>query len=310
MGKQMQFQHLDGAESQHFVTELEHVKAKVFEVDYPELKNRMLIPVSKEAPNWAETISYEQYDKVGIAKIISNYADDAPRVDINGQKFTAYVRSIGDSYGYNLQEIRASRATGKPLDVKRANTAREAHRRLEDAIAWDGDANHSLGGLLTNPNTSEYTVPADGTGSTKTWSTKTADLIIRDMMELGNYPFTQTFGIETTDTILLPPGKYSKAALTKVGVDANLTVLKWFLTNHPTVKNADWVNSLTGAGAAGVDRFLAYRRDPNKLEQEIPQDFEQLPPQERNFEYIINCHARYAGVVIYKPLSIAWGDGI
>lgn len=307
---QLQFQHLDAAESINFQRELEHVKAKVHEVDYPLIKNRMLIPVSTEAPNWAETITYEQYDKVGMAKIISNYADDSPRVDVNGQRFTAYVRSIGDSYGYNIQEIRASRATGKPLDVKRANTAREAHRRLEDQIAWEGDANHSLGGLLSNTNTSEYTVPADGTGSSKLWSTKTADLMIRDCMELLSYPFTQTYGIEVADTLLLPPGKYAVAANTKVGNDANLTVLKWVLANHPTGKNADWVNALTGYGAGGTDRFLAYYRSPEKLEQEIPQDFEQLAPQERNYEYIINCHARYAGVQIYKPLSIAWGDGI
>lgn len=310
MGKKLEFQHLDADESIHFSRELEHVKAKTIETAYPELKNRTLIPVSTEAPNWAETITYEMYDKVGIFNILSNYSDDAPRVDVNGQKFTAYVRPLGGSYGYNLQEIRASRATGKPLDVRRAATAREAHRRLEDQIAWEGDANHNLGGLLSNTNTLEYTVPNDGTGPSKLWSTKTADLIIRDMMELANYPFTQTFGIETTDTILLPPGKYSKAALTKVGNDADLTVLKWFLNNHPTCKNADWINALTGYGAGGTDRFLAYRRDPMKLEQEIPQDFEQLPPQERNYEYIINCHARYAGVVIYKPLSIAWGDGI
>jgi len=308
--KRVQFQHLDADESIFFQRELEHVKAKVHQVDYPLIKNRMLIPVSTEAPPWAEEISYEQYDMVGMAKIISNYADDAPRVDVNGRKFTAYVRDIGDAYGYNIREIQASRALGKPLDVKRANTAREAHRRLEDQVAWEGDSNYNLGGFLSNANTSEYTVPADGTGSSKLWSTKTADQIIRDCMELLSYPFDTTYGIEVADTLLLSPTRYTKAATTKVGNDVNMTVLKWVLENHPTGKNADWVNALTGYGASGTERFLAYFRSPDKLEQEIPQDFQQMPPQERNYEYIINCHARYAGVQIYKPLSIAWGDGI
>jgi hypothetical protein len=310
MGKQFQMTRLDAGESIFFERELEHVKARVYEVDYPEIKHRKLIPVSTEAPPWVDSITYTQYDKVGLFKIIANYADDLPRVDVKGQQFTAVVRSLGGSYGYNVQEIRASRALGKPLDIRRANTAREAHLRSEQKRAWEGDAAYNLQGFLSNPNTSEVTIPNDGTGTSKLWSTKTADQMIRDLNLVANKPFEATFGIETTDTMLLPPGKYSFASTFKVGQDANMTVLRWFLTNHPTCKNADWINELTGYGAGSTDRMLAYRRDPSKLTQEVPQDFEQFPPEARNLEYTIACHARYGGVLIYKPLSIAWGDGI
>jgi hypothetical protein len=310
MMKKQQMTRLDADESVFFERELDKVKAKIFEVDYPEIKHRRLIPVSSEASPYDETVSYYQFDKVGLFKVIANYADDLPRVDVKGKRFTAVIRSLGGSYGYNIQEIRASRALGRDLDVRRANTAREAHLRREQAIAWEGDSTNGLGGLLSAANTTEVTIPADGTGSSKLWSTKTAELILRDLNMLANAPFNATFGIESADTLLLPPAKYSYAATFKIGTDANATVLRWFLLNHPTCKNADWINELTGYGAGGTDRALVYRRDPSKLEQEVALDFEQLPPQERNLEYVIPCHARYGGVLVYKPLSIAWGDGI
>ena len=37
-----------------------------------------------------------------MAAIINNYATDLPRVDVKGESHTAHIKSIGDSYGYNV----------------------------------------------------------------------------------------------------------------------------------------------------------------------------------------------------------------
>ena len=50
---------------------LEYLKTKIYEVVYPKLKARQLIPVSNEADPGAETITYEQWDDFGMAQIIS-----------------------------------------------------------------------------------------------------------------------------------------------------------------------------------------------------------------------------------------------
>ena len=94
-------QRLDADESVFFARELEHVKAQSYDVQYPELTATKNIPVSSEAGPGAETITYQQYDSVGFAKIISNYATDLPRVDLKGKEFTAKVKSIGASYPAN-----------------------------------------------------------------------------------------------------------------------------------------------------------------------------------------------------------------
>ena len=53
---------------------------------------------------------------------------DLPRADVKGKPTTAYVKSVGDSYGYSVQEMRASRLAGKSLDVRKAEAARYAER--------------------------------------------------------------------------------------------------------------------------------------------------------------------------------------
>ena len=56
--------------------------------------------------------------------------------------------------------------------------------------------------------------------------------------------------------------------------------------------------------------MIAYRRDPDAFTLEIPQMFEQLPVQERGLEFVVPCHSRIGGVIIYYPLSMAIGEGI
>lgn len=302
-------QKLDANESIFFKRELEHVKAQTYDVKYPELKARSIFPVSFEAGNAAESIVYEQYDQVGMAKIIANYASDFPRADVRGKEFTAIVKSLGASYGYNLQEIRAAAKAGKPLQMKKANAAKRAILAKENAIAFSGDAANNLPGFLTNSNIPVVTLAADGSGSSKLWSTKTGKQIARDVAAVFTAINTVSKQVENADTLLLPPAKYNYIASTPFSDYTEKTILKWILENITTIKAVEWCNELTGAGSGSTDRLVAYTRNPEKLTLEIPSDFEQFPEQEEGLEYKIHCHQRIAGVLVYYPLSIAFADG-
>ena len=97
----------DSAEdaSVFFARELDYVKSQSYDVEYPELTALSLFPMSSEVDPGAETVTYYSYDKVGLAKIISNYATDLPRADVKGKPTTAIIKSLGASYGYSIQEI-------------------------------------------------------------------------------------------------------------------------------------------------------------------------------------------------------------
>jgi len=104
--------------------ELDYVKSRTYDKKLPPMKGLQLVPQSSEVPEWAETYTYKVYDQVGIAKIIANYADDLPRVDVYGQEVTARIKDIGDSYGYNVGALRASMAMRTSLPTRRAAAAR------------------------------------------------------------------------------------------------------------------------------------------------------------------------------------------
>lgn len=300
---------LDADESIFFGRQLEFVKAKSYDVVYPELKARMLIPVSSEAGPGAETIKYEQYDQVGVAKIIASYADDLPRADIKGKEFIASVKSLGDSYGYTIQEIRAARFANKPLEQRRANAARRAMLQAENTIAFKGDVDSGLQGLLTHSNITIYTLPADGTGGSTRLSSKTPDQVLRDLNGFVNGIVETTFGVEVPNTLLLPLSLKNSLTSTPRSINSDSSILKYFLDNQDFIKQVEWLNELKNLTAPGVDSMLAYNKNPDKVSLEIPQDFEQFPAEARGLEFVVACHERIAGVIVYYPLSISRADG-
>ena len=301
---------LDEGESIFFARELEHIKAKTYDIKYPELKARSLFNPDFTSNAGAETITYEQYDQVGMAKIIANYADDLPRADVKGKEFTSRVRTIASAYGYNYDEIQAAQMAGKPLSQKKANAARRANAVLEDKIAWFGDTEHDLQGFLTNANVNVVVLAADGTGASKTFASKTPVQIVRDMAALPTAVHTNTKGVETADTLMLPLAQYNHIFATHFSDASDKTIGEWFLGSNPHIKEIVWAEELNGAGAGGTDLMVAYKRDSEKLSMEIPSDFKQLPVQMVGLEFKVPTHQRFGGVLIYYPLSVAKAEGI
>lgn len=307
---------MDANETAFFTRQLEKIKAKTYDILYPELKATQLLPVDTSAGPGAATIVYYQYDQVGQAKIIASYADDLPRADILGKEFTARVRSVGASYGYNIQEIRSAAMAGQPLQQRKANAARRAIEQKVDSIAWFGDATHNLVGFLNNPNVTRVVLPNDGVDPNGDPSTKliykTPDQVLRDLNTIANTSFLTTKGIEIADSMLLPLEIWTFLTNTPRTSGTDTSIMKWFRDNNPFIKNFTWLNELEGAGVLdpGSNVIVAYRKDPDKLTLEIPQPFEQFPEQEHNLEFVVPCHERTAGVIVYYPLSVVIGEGV
>lgn len=307
-------QNLDANESAFFARELEFIKAKTYDIKYPALKATSLIPVSTDAGPGAESITYQQFNQVGIMKIISNYADDLPRSDVFANEFTSKVKSLGGSYGYNIQEVRNAAMAGKPLSAKKASSVRKANDLKVNNLAWIGDAYAGLVGLLNNTNIPAAAAANPGGGTE--WSTKTAAQILTDLNSAVTSIEELTKGVEVPDTIIMPISQWRIISTTRLDSGTDTTIKEFFMKNNPEIKEIEWVNELKDvaplpSGAAGpADIMIVYKKDPDVLTLEIPQPFEQFPAQERNLEFVIPAHSRFGGVIVYYPLALTIVESI
>lgn len=300
---------LDANESVFFARQLEYIKTQTYDVKRPKLNALMLMPVSTAIPEGATTHTYVQYDQVGMAKIIAHYANDLPRADVSGKEFTNPIRSIGNSYGYNTQEIRSAIYAGVNLTAKKAMAAVRAQEELINRLAFSGDADHGLPGLFTNANVPSVTILNDGTGASKAFSTKTAAQIVRDVNSVINKIVTQSQGIHNATDVWLPVDQYALLASTQNSAASDTTILAFLQSVHPRVTFHPVVE-LDNAGGAGVDRIYALENLADNWSLEIPMMIRQHAPQQDGLEFRVPCESRFAGTVIAYPLAFAYGDGV
>lgn len=295
---------LDANETAFFKRQLEQIKSNSYDVKYKELKFRKLIPISNELDPGAEFVTYEQYDKTGVAKIVESYAKDFPRVDVLKKEFSHRIKSIGDSYGYSVQEIRNAQFARKPLTPKRRMAAQRAIEQKHNKVMINGDAANGLQGLLNLANVPLVTLATPGA-----WSTKTPDQIIADLNKLANNAALITGGVESSNVLLLPIEEFTTLSSTPRSNNSDTTILDYFLKANPFIEEIDWLDELKDAGVGSVKRAMVYRRDEMALEGEIPQEFEEFAPEPNKMEFEIACHARTGGVSMYYPLTAAYMDG-
>lgn len=307
----------DAADTMFVERELLQKKAQAYEKKYPQLKGRLFVPLGTNYDPAVEIIVYEMYDQVGMAKVITNYANDFPRAEVSGIEYPAKVKSLGDSFGYSVMDVRRARMAGRPLESRKSNAARRAMLEKEEVITALGDADHKLVGLLNNENVPTITaVDIDVTGAVVTeWAHKTAAQILVDLNLFESTIQTNTKGTESPDTLLLPPGELTRIRQMRLD-DSDMTVLEWFLSKSQSIRNVDSWHFLDTAGlkadeVTACQRAMAYRRDIDYVEHPLPQDFEYpVPLALKGMEYEQICHERTGGVIMRYPLGSLYMDGI
>lgn len=300
---------LDANEQLFFSRQLEFIEKATYDIRYPGLKARELIPVSFEVPEGAKNITYRQYDMVGMAKIVANYATDFPRVTVKGKEFTSPVKRLGDSYEYSEDDIKAAMLANIDLDGMEAAAAKRGILQKENSIAWNGDADTNLPGFLSNSNIPEAAAAATGAGGLTTWASKTPDQIVDDVSDMIGSIGTATNGVEAANTVIFPQNRWNLISTRRIP-DTNMTILAYLKQVHPEITLWTWINELNTAGVGNVAEMCAYNRDPMFLKLHIPLDFTQYEPQVEGLNYKIPCSSKTGGTIVYYPLSATLVYGI
>jgi len=304
-----QFFHFDAADSAFLEKELEHVMAQTFEKVFPELKARSFIPTTSEAGAGATSVAYDIFGKTGQAKIVGSSPGDIPRVEVDGTRFSRPVRDISLSYAWTIKEIRSAALAGRNLNSRKAMATREGIEEKIDEVASLGAPDYGIPtGFLNDAN-----VAVTAAGAGQDWSTLlgagNGTAVIKQISDALGRIIGSSKGAHRPDTLLIPEDNFALASTTPWSTGSDKTVLDFIRGSFTGLTVEPWYR-LDTAGAGSVSRMVMYKRSETVLSQEIPLDFEQLPPQEVGLEVVVPAWASTAGTVIVQPTACDYLDGI
>lgn len=301
----------DANETLAFARQLEHFFSKVYDVKYPDSMGRSLVPVDTSVPTGARSHTYRQFDDVGEASLITDYANDLPTVEAYGKEYTEKVVPIGNAFFISIQDLRSAAMLGIDIDTRKAEGARKIMERKLDALIAVGDSSVSMKGVANNASVNTVS------GLTGSWSTATAAQIQADLEKIAKTVFDQSKGVYgnpdtgTALTLAVGTAQYSLLATKRLDTFNMTTVLEYVKSGKiPFISDIKPWSRLDLADAEGDGpRIIAMPQDPDVVSTIIPQDFEMLPMQPKALGYSVPCHMRWGGVVVRYPVGMVYADG-
>jgi len=307
-------QHFDANDTAFLERELTFVRAHVIETAYLPSLARGFVPKATDIPDSADTYVYKTLNVVGKAKMITYESKDLPRVDVDGLEVLGKVHPLGASWGFTINELKESARLKTNLAEAKPRAARDVVERGIDNILAFGSIPDEAGllpdvllqGLVNNP-----AVTTLGITSMPWWLNPTPmdpNLVLKSIADFATKISTRSSDTWQADTLLMPTLHYNFLQQTSYSTLTGETLLTIFKRNNPNLTTiAPWFK-LNTAGAGGLPRMIAYKKDASILEGVIPQEFEVVAPQYSALEILYNCHARCGGVKIYQPLAVVYGD--
>jgi hypothetical protein len=314
----MRFQMQDSQQALSFLIEqTSHIEPEIYRIQYPEFIWDQLVPIDTSANEWAKSITYFSMDKVGQADWFAGSGVDMRMADINKSKFEQGVEMAAIGYQYTLEELGfAMLIPGMNLSAERAEAAAFSYQQFMDKLTYLGDSVKGFTGLINNTSVTRNDAIADGTSSSRLWSAKTADQMIRDVQQMLSGVFEGSLTVEMADTLLLPYDALSTLSITRIP-NTNVTALEYLRANNLytfTTGNPLMIRGVLGLGTQGsgtTGRAIAYRRDPRVVKLHLPMPHRFLPVwQAGPMTFQVPGIFRVGSVEIRRPKAFYYLDGI
>jgi len=260
------------------------------------------------------TIVYSQED-VGQAEFLAGAAFDMPFASSRMSQFNKPYQLAGIGYEWNTQEMQRAAKLGRSLPSDKARAAKKAADRFIYGIAMNGqtprgESEKGWTGFVNNASAPSAQVANDGTGPSRLWSAKTADLILRDINEALTAVETGTGETSIANKLVLPTSRYNYIATTRVG-DTGSTILGFLMANNVAGEGLQILKSraLETAGTSTSTRMIAYEDSADVIKFHLPGAHQFLPPfQKSSMTYEVGGIMNVGGVEVRLPKAIVYRD--
>lgn len=245
---------------------------------------------------------------------ISPNTTTLPGVSVNGERVVLPLRLLGQEISYTSVELERSQLIGQPIDTQKFDAMNIMYQMNTDEMVYVGDADVGAKGLL-NSNLVTSGAVANGAAGTPAWATKTPDEILKDVNDMVTAAWQASGFAVCPDKVLLPPAQFAYISSQKVSNAGNVSILQFLEDNSIALRvngrklEIQPVKWLTGRGASGADRMVAYTNQEDKVR------FPMVPVRRETPYYLgIKFNAPYiwafGEVEFLYPETVIYRDGI
>lgn len=214
---------------------------------------------------------------------------------------------------YSVFDLVRSQTAGRPLDQSQTNKAQKIYNLEADQIAYIGNARRNMSGLLNHSDVTVYPASTK-TGGGTAWGVNTpAAEILGDINTILLKTTESANEVVSPRKILMPLENYSMLVSRRVGGDGDgsKSLLTFVLENNlsgPSLE-IDFVKWAKGAGAAGVNRMIAYTPEEDFLRIPITPTL-RTPIQQLDLWFRFVYYCVMGGLEVVYPETIGYMDGI
>ena len=288
--------------------DLDAIDNTVYEAKERELTARTMVGLKTDIPEGAETYSYDKVTKKGAAKIFAYGADDVPLVDADIDRHHQGIYGIVVGFTIDIQEKRAAKMAGRPVETTKATAARRAISEKENDFFFSGSSEHKAEGLTNVTGIQTFSVPQNSGSTSTNWADKTGEEIVEDIRQAKKKVNLKPGMV--ADTLAIPDDQYEDLDKPFNSDNPQLTIRN-YLQNQGWFDRIISVPELAGKGDGGTDCFMVYDSSPDVVEMGLPLDiYRHAPYNKENLSSQVNLEERTAGAIVRYPLGICRADGI
>ena len=267
----------------------------------------------------AMSVAYGITGGAGASPITAGGANGIPIVQASLDKGTFKAHTFAAALRVMFQDMQRANFVGRSLDEMLTGGVRKAYDKHLDQNVYVGITEYGSTGLINDANVTVTQAAATGTGSARTWASKTPKQILADINDALSTAWAAAEYDESAipNHIIMPYEQYNYILTTMVTDLAETSILDYVMKNNVATKKGKSLfiggcRWLDGAGADSADRMVVYNNDRRfvKMDELVPLSRIMSQPVVTSVCYDTAYMANLTEVQIYYPQTFLYVDGI